>query len=190
MRNSTPSPQNSGAYFFPTQQPGDFLLLRVSIEKVYRGTGSEGLAIRCPNFMAKTTTFAQNFGCVAYFVDLDILALVNPPSQRTAWAACSGNGADRCTMPDRRFAARLPIDASMKTSRVVNIFGLRHCVEAAKERLVQVSLREEQWHVLRLGPKIAWRAMHHLRPSGVGKVIYGMKCIESAPIQRCSRVTR
>lgn len=121
--------------------------------------------------MAKLTPFMQNFGCVADLVDLDILALANPSCQRTAWATRSTGGAAR-SMPGRKFAPRFPIGANPKTSRVVNLFGLRHCVEAAKESLLRKMLKEEQLHVLRLGPTVVWCARNHLGSSYGGKVIY------------------
>lgn len=64
----------------------DFLLLRVRVVKVDRGeSGSNDLVVRCREWSdTNIATFMWRFGCIANFVDHDILALNSVPYPRRA----------------------------------------------------------------------------------------------------------
>lgn len=134
------------------QQPKDFLLLRIRVEKVGSGeTGYDHLAVRCRVWpKGNVTTLTQDrFGCVAHNVDHDILGLNSPSYQRTA-----GADATSWSPPGRTFARPFSCEATSADSKVLNLFGLRHCVTAAAASLTRAWSGERPLHVLKLGQSI------------------------------------
>ena len=79
--------------------------------------------LRGGDFVRSLTSVVGEFGCVGHYVDQCMLSLAgpsrHPPTARIP--------------PDRRFAPRLLMPRT--TVRVVQLWGLRHCVLAARDHL-------------------------------------------------------
>lgn len=106
-------------------QPCDFLLLRFNLVK-NRGNADvkiDSIDLSGVAFVRSLTVVAGEFACVGHYVDQCMLSLAGP-SRRPPAAH---------TPPERQFAP--PLGLSRKTARVVQLWGLRHCVLAAKEHL-------------------------------------------------------
>lgn len=110
-------------------QPEDFLLLRLTLERTEDtdNVGFDDMALRGANFVSSLSSLIGNFGCVGHYVDQNLLSLAGaarqPPASRSP--------------PDHRFAP--PISTNQhKQVRVVQLWGLRHCVLAARKHLVGV----------------------------------------------------
>lgn len=133
----------------PRQQPKDFILLRIRVEKVDSGEiGYDDLTLRCRRWSKVNVreVMHKRFGCVAHNVDHDLLGLNCPSYQPTA-----DSGSTALSPPERAFAKPFPCEAVGANSRAINLFGLRHCVTAAVTNLTRTLTVEKPTHVLKLG---------------------------------------
>ena len=91
--------------------------------------GLDDMDLRGGEFVHSLTAVVGEFGCVGHYVDQCVLSLAGPSRQPPTARS----------PPDRLFAPRLLLPRT--TVRVVQLWGLRHCVLAARDHLEGVVLQ-------------------------------------------------
>lgn len=102
--------------------------MRLSLEKTAdtADVDLDDMALRGRGFVHPLTAVVGTFGCVGHYIDQCMLFLAGPSRQPPASRS----------PPDRRFAS--PLFLPRTKARVVQLWGLRHCVLAAREHLGRV----------------------------------------------------
>lgn len=140
-------------------QPSDFVLLRHTLAMPAHGAnvGVEGMALAESDFVRNLSSVAEQFGCVGHYVDQHMLFLAEPSRQPPAARS----------PPGRRFSP--PLFERYKNVGVVQLWGLRHCVLAARSHLGDVFARQTKdvKHVLGIGMDAVHHAEHELQRNGI-----------------------
>lgn len=144
--------------------------------------GLHDMALRGGEFVEPLTSVVEEFGCVGHYVDENLLSLAGP--SRKPPAARSP--------PDRRFAPPLPLFDDDRDVRVVQLWGLRHCVLAAKEHLEGVLSTTRTEFALSLGPDAVGSAeyafaQHYVNVPGVSSSVCVPPNSQQTSIHRVTR---